>query len=310
MLITKKHWIGAIALLALSGWIISKSSNNRPYTAETVKIPESNFAAFAQGKVDVDGGIIKVAARGGGGVYRDVLVAEGDRVKAGQILAILEDDEQRISLQTAEAMLEAAMATMARLTLQREIQQREYNRLEPLVDIEAASPQQLDQARDDLRRTDVEIISQQAQIKQAKANVNAAKFRLEQRSVRAPVAGRIVEAEARPGVGASTLQVSTAFTLMPDTQKIVRADLDEAFVGNVYAGQHAEIFPDARPQETYQGKVLRVGEIFGQRTTQQSPGANAASDHVIQVVVGLGDTPLLIGQRVTVRFVKDDSDAR
>ena len=307
MIKSKKLWIAIAIVLALTWWIVRSGDTSRPYAVEAVQVPDTPYAAVAQGKIDVDGGIIKVAARGGGGVYREVLVAEGDRVTAGQVLAILEDDEQRLSLETAEASLESAQARMDALLLSQEIQQREFDRLQPLVEIDAASPQELDRASDDLRRTEVDIASQKAQLKQAEVNVKSARFRLEQRTVRAPVPGRIVEAEARPGVGASTLQVSTAFTLMPDAQKIVRADLDEAFVGSVYVGQEVQISPDANRQESFTGEVLRVGEIFGQRATQQGPGGS--SDHVIEVVVSAGDSDLLIGQRVTVRFMKDDPDA-
>ncbi len=307
MIKSKRLWIAIAIVIALTWWIVRSGDTSRPYAVEAVQVPDTPYAAVAQGKIDVDGGIIKVAARGGGGVYREVLVTEGDRVTAGQVLAILEDDEQRLSLETAEASLESAQARMDALLLSKEIQQREFDRLQPLVEIDAASPQELDRASDDLRRTEVDIASQRAQLKQAEVNVKSAQFRLEQRTVRAPVAGRIVEAEARPGVGASTLQVSTAFTLMPDAQKIVRADLDEAFVGSVYVGQAVQISPDANRQESFTGEVLRVGEIFGQRATQQGPGGG--SDHVIQVVVSAGDSDLLIGQRVTVRFMKDDPDA-
>jgi len=305
---SKKLWIAVLLIVAAGGWVMSESSDDRPYRVRMMEMPESDFAATAQGKIDIDGGIINVAARSGG-VFREIHVEEGDLVEAGQVLAVQEDDEQRISLEQSEAQLEVARASLQRLEVRRDIAEREYERLKPLVDIDAASPQELDRAGDDVRQLEVDIVSQLASIKQAEASVASAKFRLEQRTVRAPMAGRIVQAEARPGVGASTLQVSTAFTLMPDAQKIVRADLDESFVGDVFVGQKAVIFADARPSETYDGEVLRVGEIFGQRSTQSTPGQTGANDFVIEVVVGVGEIPLLIGQRVTVRFLKDRDDA-
>ena len=307
MLKSKKLWTAIIVLVVLIGWIVSRGGNDRPYEFQKIDVPESNFAAVAQGKIDVDGGIINVAARGGSGVYSEVYVSEGDIVEAGQVLAVLEDDSERIQLRQSKAQLEVVRARMDQLRLNLDIAKREYARLEPLLDIDAASPQELDQALDRLRQAEVDVVSQRAQLVQSEANVESSEFRLEQRKVVAPVAGRIVQAEARPGVGSSSLQVSTAFTLMPNAQKIVRADLDEAFVGNVFVGQKAVVSPDARPNESYEGEVLRVGEIFGQRSTQQNPGG--ANDHVIEVVVGIGDSQLLIGQRVIVRFLKDGDDA-
>jgi HlyD family secretion protein len=306
---SKKVWIAVAIILAIGWWFIGKSNNSKPYAARVTAVPESNFAAVAKGKIDVEGGIIKIAARSAG-VFREVFVKEGDLVVPGQVLAIQEDDEQQIALLVSEAQLQSTRAGLTRLEVRREIAQREYDRVAPLVDIDAASPQELDQRSDDLRQIDVDIISQKASIRQSEASLESAKFRLEQRTVRAPVAGRIIEAEARPGVGASTFQVSTAFTLMPDAQKIVRADLDQTFVGKVFVGQLASISPDSRPQETYDGKVLRVSEIFGKRSTQPTPGQGGGSDFTIEVVVGAGDIPLLIGQRVMVRFRKDGEDAQ
>ena len=95
---SKLFWF--IVLLAIGGglWYLG-SGRGKPaeFTAYTMPMPESNYAAVAQGKVDVDGGVIEVAARLGG-VYREILVEEGDMVEPGQVLAIQEDDEERISL--------------------------------------------------------------------------------------------------------------------------------------------------------------------------------------------------------------------
>lgn len=305
MLKSKLFWI-IVVVLAIAGWryFASDQGNNKQFRAYTMPVPEFNWAAMANGKVDVDGGIIEVAARQGG-IYREVFVEEGDYVEAGQVLAVQEDDEERISLRSSEAALESSRAQLAQLEVRRDIAQRELDRLLPLVEIDAASTLELDRAKDELRQIEVDFRAQRASLLRSEAQLESVKFRLEQRTVRAPVAGRIIEAKARPGVGASTLQVSTAFTLMPDAQKIVRADLDEGFVNNVHVGQKATISPDANSDESYEGEVIRKGQIFGRRSTQASQGMQSGSDHVIEVVVGAGDIPLLIGQRVKVKFLKD-----
>ncbi|TLZ15903.1 MAG: biotin/lipoyl-binding protein, partial [Gammaproteobacteria bacterium] len=56
----------------------------------------SRYATIASGKVDVEGGVVEVAARHPG-VVREVLVQEGDTVRKGQILARLEDREARLA---------------------------------------------------------------------------------------------------------------------------------------------------------------------------------------------------------------------
>ena len=71
--------------------------------------PPRPTAAVADGKADVEGGIIQVAARTAG-VVSAVYVEEGDAVTKGQVLARQEDDAPRWRSQTAEATLAQAKA--------------------------------------------------------------------------------------------------------------------------------------------------------------------------------------------------------
>ena len=70
--------------------------------AAAAAAPKSPFVAVANGKADVEGGMIQVAARRAG-IVRDVYVQEGDKVVKGQILARQEDDEPKLSAARASA---------------------------------------------------------------------------------------------------------------------------------------------------------------------------------------------------------------
>jgi hypothetical protein len=87
---------GLILLVAagagLAAWRMLAIPEPDPAAAPAV----SPYAAAANGKVDVEGGMIPVAARRAG-IIRDVLVNEGDVVTQGQVLARQEDDEPRLA---------------------------------------------------------------------------------------------------------------------------------------------------------------------------------------------------------------------
>ena len=94
-------WIGLVLIVVIGGRLhVHAERRPRPRRPRRRRPRptrvESPYAAIANGKADVEGGIIQVAARRGG-VVRDVLVQEGDRVVAGQILARQEDDEPRLA---------------------------------------------------------------------------------------------------------------------------------------------------------------------------------------------------------------------
>jgi len=108
--------------------------------------------------------------------------------------------------------------------------------------------------------------------------------------------------QARPGNGVSTLNVTPLFLFAPDAPRIVRAELEERFLGAVQPGQSAEIVLEAKPSHRRAGKVLRIGKVVGQRIPSDDPTERQDS-RVVECVLALDDTDLLIGQRVIVRFL-------
>jgi HlyD family secretion protein len=126
---------------------------------------------------------------------------------------------------------------------------------------------------------------------------------LELTNIRAPSSGLIVRRYANPGSGASTLNVSTMFELQPDAPHIVRAQISGATVAAIRVGQPVEIVPESDSSKVYPGRVLRLGAVFGARTLQSDDPYERNDERVLEVVVSAPEGPLLIGQRVMVRFL-------
>jgi HlyD family secretion protein len=251
----------------------------------------------------VEGGIIQVAARTAG-VIRAVYVQEGDSVKKGEVLAQLEDDQPRLNLADAKAAVDQAKAQIALIEVQRDTAQREYNRLLPLKAQAFVAGQALDQAHDAIRQAEANLAAQEAAVATAQAAYDSAAYALELTKVRAPADGQIVRRYANPGSGASTLQVSNMFDLVPDTRHIVRAEIVESDVPHVFAGQEVEISPEADPSKMYIGKVLRRSDEFGARKLQSDDPTERTDERVVEVVVSADNTPMLVGQRCLVKFLK------
>jgi hypothetical protein len=72
-----------------------------------VKAPPSPYAALAAGKVDVEGGVIEIAARRAG-IVSEVYVQEGDMVTKGQILAKQEDRDSVLAVNSSRAAVAQA----------------------------------------------------------------------------------------------------------------------------------------------------------------------------------------------------------
>ncbi|MCA0367107.1 MAG: HlyD family efflux transporter periplasmic adaptor subunit [Proteobacteria bacterium] len=308
----KRTWIGLLLVIVLAvGFMLfqsaAKTKKAEQEKAAATKV-ESPYAAIANGKVDVEGGIIQIAARRGG-IVREVLVQEGDRVTAGQILARQEDDEARLAVQAAAAAVSQAESQLAQIRVDIRTAQREQERLQKLVATNFVAAQRMDQAQDAVATAQARLGSQIAAVQTARAQLDQARYNQELTVIRAPTNGRIVRRYANPGAGASTLNVSNMFDLEPDAPRIVRAEVVESDLPNLRDGQAVEISPEGDSTKVYIGSVLRRAAVFGARKLASDDPSQRTDERVVEVVASAGDAPLLIGQRVLVKFMKPGETA-
>ena len=276
--------VAALVLLGGGAAVLSNQAKARKAAdarAAAAAAPKSPFVAVANGKADVEGGMIQVAARRAG-IVREVYVQEGDKVAKGQILARQEDDEPRLSAARAAAAVEQAKAQMAQYQVQLSVAEREHRRLQGLVATNFVAAQNA---------------------------LEEARYNLELTAIRAPTDGRIARRYANPGSGASTLNVSNMFDLEPDAPRIVRAEIAESSLPHVAIGQTVQIAPESEPTKVYAGKVLRRAAVFGARKLQSDDPTERADDRVVEVVVSADSAPFLIGQRVLVKFMRGGAAA-
>jgi multidrug resistance efflux pump len=146
----------------------------------------------------------------------------------------------------------------------------------------------------------------------ARAQLALAQYEVDARAVRAPIAGRIIRRLASPGEGTSTAPVTPLFWLAPDGPRIVRAQLDEDSVLLVAPGQLAEVVTESAASRVISARVQRVGLYFGPKRPATDDPAERQDMRVVDCVLVLEDAtpPLLIGQRVLVRFLSPDKSAR
>lgn len=271
-------------------------------TASAVAPPSPAAVASARGRVDIEGGIVRLAAPRDG-VIAQVLVEEGDRVKAGDLLATLEDELARRSFLLAGREAAQIEQDVHKARLEWSAADREVRRLEPLGADETVARQDLDRARDARALAAVALETARAAALTARARVAVAERELSERRVTAPVDGQIIQRQARPGNGVSTVNITPLFLFAPNAPRIVRAELEEQYLDVVRTGQRVQVVLDAQPQRQWSGQVLRIGRVVGARTPSDDP-SERQDDRVVEVVITLEQADqLLIGQRVVARFI-------
>lgn len=270
-------------------------------------VAASPWAAIAKGSISVEGGLISIAAARPG-IVTEVLAEEGAEVKAGSVLARIDDREAKHALKVREQERDEHQPALALLQMRHTIAQRELKRLSGLPGDEVVTGQERDQAADQVNLAGAELARQKSALATADAQLASARLEVDQHVVRAPLDGRIVRRQARPGDGASTLNVTPLFILAPHGPRIVRAELEERFVSAVEAGQSAEVTLEASESKVYKARVLRLGQVFGSRPETDDP-TEKQDARVIECVLAIDAPELRIGQRVIVRFAKPSANS-
>ncbi|EIL96555.1 HlyD family efflux transporter periplasmic adaptor subunit, partial [Rhodanobacter sp. 115] len=143
----------------------------------------------------------------------------------------------------------------------------------------------------------------QAAVAMAHQKLAEANYALQQDSLRAPLDAQVIRVIAQPGASVSP-EAGPLFTLLPNKPRIVRAELNESFVGVVHAGMRAEVADDdGSGNGHWEARVLRVGQVYGPDPLESDPQIRANTRTVECVLAFEHPEQLRIGQRVVVHFL-------
>jgi multidrug resistance efflux pump len=275
------------------------------------------------------------------GIIAEVLVHEGDRVAAGQLLVRITCETFEKELEARKSFLASAQAAFERTVngprpeeigigianvglaeARSEEAGITLHRATSLVEGVTISKAQVDQAKRDARMAAAlleeararlallkagsrpeDIAEARARRDMAQAQRDQAVATLDYCTVRAPSEGVVLAVPAAPGQFISTAIPTTLVTMIDDRRRRVHAEVDERDVGKVCLAQRAVVTADPFPGT----EVAAVSEQLGGELTHRSLRATAAEregDAVRAVTLGLtGAAPNWpLGLRVLVKF--------
>ena len=264
---------------------------------------QEEWIAAIRGTVDIEGGLMRLAAQREG-LIAEVLVKEGDRVTAGQVLARIDASEAELQLRTAELEHEQARI-QGRIALMRLGQaQDEFARLSKMVAADAIPGKDVDAADRALALARAEADQSRVAVALAENRLAIARLDVAAREVRAPVAGVILRSSARVGDATTTNTVTEMFLLAPDGARVLKGMLNEQFVGQVQPGQEASLISERDGDVALRGRVLRIAPIFGM--PGQSPSNPAQSEPTsVEIFISIEDEAadgLILGERLIARI--------
>lgn len=200
------------------------------------------------------------------GRISEVLVKEGDVVKAGDVIARLQDADQRSAIAAAESRVQVARARAetARANLAEVGRQAERARVLVAGNaVPRAQHEDLEARAAALARV---VESAKAEVAAAEAEVRSLRVGLTDRVITAPIAGTIIGKPAAVGesVGISFGGTSNIVEIADLSSIRVETDVPEARLHMVKPGTPCEIVLDAYPNRRYRG----VTEAIGQRVNR------------------------------------------
>ncbi len=291
--------LGALALSLC--WLLAACSKPANAPAGGIGKAAPAYAAVARGRIDIEGGLLALSMPREGTLAK-VAVHEGDHVKQGQLLAALDTEPARLAVEAAQAQCEQAQAQLKLLDTKQAAAKLRARRLVAAVAAGAGDGQSADDAREAAAQLDAEGEADRAALSMANQKLSEARYELKLRSLLAPFDADVVHVAAQ--VGASVSPASgPLFTLLPHKPRIIRAELNESFVGVIQPGMHAEVVADSdRGDAHWNAHVLRIGQVFGPATLENDPQVRANARTVECVLAFDQPQDLRIGQRVMVRF--------
>jgi RND family efflux transporter MFP subunit len=286
--------------LALSlAWLLAGCSRAPDAPADTAR-SATPYIAVARGRVDIEGGLLALSMPREG-TLATVAVHEGDQVKKGQLLAALDTEPARLAIDAAQAQLDQAQAQLQLLGVKQVAAKQRAARLVAAAAAGAGDGQSADDAREAAAQLSAEQQAAHAAASMASQKLAEARYELKQRSLLAPFDGQVVQVTAQPGASVSPSS-GALFTLLPQKPRIVRAELNESFVGVIKPGMHAEVSVGNDDTMRWSAHVLRISQVYGPATLENDPQVRANARTVECVLAFDQPQHLLIGQRVMVRF--------
>ena len=273
-----------IQLTILAGVAVGFWSFGRAY----LWTPEDHSAVQAVGMIEAPE--VNITSRIAGRIKQLDLI-EGDRVKKGQVVCLIEDIDLRNQLAKSKADLAHALANLAQA--QRDLARDEALSKENVIAIKT---------RDDAVTT---VEQDEADVLSAQANAKLYADQLVDTEIKSPVDGVVVSKALEVGEwvtpGVPVLTVDDLSTIW------ARVDVEETDLRSLYIGKTAQVELPTNPPLIFSGRVMAIGQE-GQFATERDVrrGRQDIRTFYVKVQVMQAEGELKPGMTAEVSFPKTD----
>lgn len=248
-------------LLAAAGW---QWTRQEPIAVTVTQIERGTVEATV---ANTRAGTVKACRRArlappAGGQIAHLMVREGERVSAGQVLLELWNQDLAAQEKLTRQQLNSAQARIHEACTMAAQSEREAARARQLKARGFISDARLDQVQSEAGARQAACEAARADLGQARERINVARAGLERTQLRAPFSGIVAEVTGELGEFTTPsppgIPTPPAIDLIDDTCLFVSAPIDEVDAPQVRVGMEARITLDAMAGRHFAGKVRRI----------------------------------------------------
>lgn len=220
-------------------------------------------------------------------LVKEVRVAVWDKVEAGAPLLILDDRELQAQLRTQQADLRVREAELAKA-------QRQHARTDALLPSNGVSRDEAETRRDDL-----EIA--RARMESARATAAQTQALIERLTVRAPIAGTVLQVNLRAGEYATPAAATAPLLLGSVSEVQVRAEVDEQIAPRVKPGNRALGYLKGESTNGIPLEFVRIEPYVVPKRNLTGSSAERVDTRVLQVIYKFANSvtrPIYVGQQL------------
>jgi RND family efflux transporter MFP subunit len=303
-----KWWALALGFIALAGaaiWYFSRPTGMLIRTSVVQAAPQGSAADMSASLLDASGYVVArrratVASKVTGKVV-SVMLEEGQRVEAGQVIARLDGSTWRAAEVQSVAQLQQAKATVVSAQTAYDDAKPIFERAQKQKAAAVISAQSFDESSAQYNVARNNLLIAQRGVEAAQAGVDVAQRNLDDTVIRAPFTGIVTEKSAQPGEMVSPLSAGGGFTrtgigTIVDMDSLeVEVDVSENFINRVRPQQPVNIKLNAYPDWQIPGAVIAM-----------IPTADRAKATVkVRIAIKQKDPRILPEMGVRVSFMSD-----
>ena len=317
----KKYLIYIITLLAIVGIsykLLNRSTGGTVYKTQKIENGDIMESITASGTINPLS-TVSVGSQASGRIA-EIYVDYNSVVKKGQLLALIDQENAKATVQQREAALEIAKAQVAVEENNIKYYKKALNRISKLNASKYSTEKDLEAAERDYDNSVAQLALEQAQVKQAQASLDSAKTELSYTEIKAPVDGIVISKAVEVGqTVAASFETPEIFSVAEDLTKMqIEASVVEADIAKVKEGQKVRFTVDSYADDYFYGVVTQVRNeatttsnvvtytvVIGIDNTEMKlkPGMTANVE-----IITAEEKDVMLVPNQALRFYIDDSD--